>query len=194
MHSQNNVYIEKIATIPTIGNFSRFHLNNYATKWISSIPKSYLAYPIVIMCIGSDKHVVDSYGPLVGTLLQQVDDNWIIFGTLDNPVTSFNIENSIKVAKRFYPDSLIICLDAAVSRTPKIGNIEIFRGPLKPGDALGKKFTPIGDYHIKGYVNYSEVSHDTHFMNDTRLAVVYRMAQVTVYLLTLLKEKIPQID
>ena len=192
MHSKNNVYTEKIATISTVKNYSHFQIENYALKWISTISESYFAHPIVIMCIGTDKHVVDCYGPLVGTLLQQVNEKFIIFGTLDNPITAFNIEDSIKLAKRFYPDSLIICLDAAVSRTPKIGTIDVFSGPLKPGDALGKKFTPIGDFHLKGYVNYSEVSHDTHFMNDTRLAVVYRMAQVTVFLLTLIQEKIPK--
>lgn len=192
MHSNNQLSTEKIATISTTAEIVQDQFELVVNKWISSIHPSFLSFPVVVMCIGTDKHIVDCYGPLVGTLLQQSNHKCIIFGTLTNPVTAFNIDDSIALAKKMFPHSLIICLDAAISRTPKTGALEIFKGPLKPGDALGKKFTPIGDFHLKGFVNYSETDQDIHFMNDTRLAVVYRMAQVTVHLLQLLHDKIPQ--
>ena len=45
---------------------------------------------VIIVCIGTDKHVWDSLGPMVGSMLQ--DYNIKVYGNLNNPITAMNVE------------------------------------------------------------------------------------------------------
>ena len=43
--------------------------------------------PPVILCIGSDRHVLDCFGPLTGSMLNQAGISVPVYGDLDHPCT-----------------------------------------------------------------------------------------------------------
>lgn len=103
--------------------------------------------PIVFMCIGTDKHVWDSVGPITGSLLEEM--NILSYGDLNNPITAINVEQIEKNIKRVYSDHIIIVIDASITDDiSKHETIEITRGGIKPGNGVGKNIKRVGDYSL----------------------------------------------
>lgn len=142
-----------------IGNFLAGHMNNAA-----------------IVCIGTDKCIIDSLGPLTGTLLMKEKIKADIYGTLEKPVHAININDYIKNLKRKNYDC-IIAVDACLSNKKNQGIIEVREGPITPGKGIGKFLPEIGDVSIIGIVDSSDKEfHD--LVQDTRLSLIYEMAEI----------------
>lgn len=136
---------------------------------------------IVILCIGTDKVILDSYGPFVGYLLKNVyrlqdKENVVIMGDLKEPIHALNLAK--KLEKIDKDRSLIIAVDAAVTYSKgRHKEIIIGEGPIEPGNAAGKKLPRTGDIHIKelifnGYI-FSEEE------NSVRIGNIAEMAEKT---------------
>jgi putative sporulation protein YyaC len=129
-----------------------------------------------IVCIGTDKCIVDSLGPLTGTLLMKNNFNLDVYGTLDKPVHAMNIRDYIKFLKKMDYDNIIV-VDACLSNKKSQGVIEVREGPITPGKGIGKLLPEIGDISIIGIVE----STDKNFHNlvqETRLSLIFNMAEI----------------
>lgn len=141
-----------------IGSFLADHMNNAA-----------------IVCIGTDKCIIDSLGPLTGTLLVKENIKADVYGTLDKPVHAMNIYDYVKNLKRKKYDC-IIAIDACLSNKKNQGIIEVREGSITPGKGIGKFLPEIGDVSIIGIVDSSDKEfHD--LVQDTRLSLIYDMAE-----------------
>ncbi len=141
-----------------IGNFLAEHMNNAA-----------------IVCIGTDKCIIDSLGPLTGTLLIKENIKIDVYGTLEKPVHAMNINEYIKNLRSKNYDC-IIAVDACLSNKKSQGIIEVIEGSITPGKGIGKFLPEIGDISIIGIVNSSDKEfHD--LVQDTRLSLIYEMAE-----------------
>lgn len=113
----------------------------------------------VIVCIGTDKCIGDSIGPLVGSMLKHYGWDMPIYGTLNDPVHGLNIERYIDTIKEEHPGQNVIAIDASLGYSlSSVGHIRIRTGAIKPGAGLGREITPIGDYSIIGIVDYKEAN------------------------------------
>jgi len=129
-----------------------------------------------IVCIGTDKCIIDSLGPLVGTMLSKENLDIDIYGTLENPVHAKNLIENIKIIKNKNYDK-IIAIDACLSNNKNLGIIEAREGPITPGKGIGKILPEVGDLSIIGIVNSSNKEfHD--LVQETRLSLIYEMAEV----------------
>lgn len=108
--------------------------------------------PIVVLCIGSDRYTGDSLGPLVGSYLQD-KTNIAIYGSLDSPVHGGNLVETITMIKQVYLQPIIIAIDACLGKAMEIGNIEVWKGSLEAGIAVGNKLPSVGHISIIGVVN-----------------------------------------
>lgn len=114
--------------------------------------------PKVFMCIGSPKHVWDSYGPMIGSMIQKEFESVICFGTMDKPIISTNVEDVESFIRKTYPNHTLIAIDASVtSNVEKSNMIWIREGGFRPGAALKKDIRPIGDYCMLYGILSSEV-------------------------------------
>ncbi len=130
----------------------------------------------VIVCIGTDLAVGDSLGPYTGTLLINDKDNkFVVYGTLDFPITAKETEALTKTVKKIHPNSKIVAIDAAVGNGEDIGNIKISNSPIKPGLGVNKNLSEVGDISIIGIVSDKNQSLDK-IINNTRLNLVVKMA------------------
>ena len=152
--------------------------NKYANSGTFQALKEFNAEndaPIVV-CVGSDLVLGDSLGPLVGTFLKQRNAGAYIYGTLNQPITSKEVEYVRRYLKQLHPRSMIIAIDAAVGEADDVGLIKAVDKGLKPGLGVNKNLSEIGDVSIIGVVAVKSFKNYQLF-NLTRLSLIYRMAE-----------------
>lgn len=133
--------------------------------------------PIVFVCIGTDRSIGDSLGPLVGTFLEEKRiQSFYIYGTIDDPIHSLNLDEKLEYIQKKHDNPFIIGIDACLGRYKNIGNLEIGDGPVNPGSGVNKELTPVGHIHITGTVNIGGFM-EIVVLQNTRLNLVFRMAQ-----------------
>lgn len=130
-----------------------------------------LAKEIIFVCIGTDNHVWDSLGPMVGSMIKDKVGNIKVYGDLNNPVTTINVDNIKETLDIDYPIATIVVIDIAVSTKINLNkSIFIKKGGVKPGLGVGvKNLKRIGDYSILYYVFDED-------MNNKRIRLPYNGA------------------
>ncbi|WP_300379729.1 spore protease YyaC [Clostridium sp.] len=137
--------------------------------------------PMIFLCIGTDRCTGDCLGPLVGYYLKACipKGNFYVYGTLESPVHSKNIETVIDKIYSNFNDPYIIAIDASLGMGTNVGKVFIEKKPLKPGLALNKTLPAIGDISITGMVNIGG-SFEFLVLQNTRLYVVMNLVE-TIY-------------
>ncbi|MBE5821761.1 MAG: spore protease YyaC [Clostridiales bacterium] len=107
--------------------------------------------PIIFLCIGTDKVIGDSFGPIVGHFLTN-EKNINIYGNLINTVNATNIYEVYEEIKEKYKEPYIVVIDSALSEKELKNKIVIGTGGINPGSALNKKINKIGDMYINAIV------------------------------------------
>lgn len=109
---------------------------------------------LIFLCIGTSKVMGDSFGPLVGDKLQSKinNKNIVVLGDLKDNINALNIEKRMIKVKNTYKNSLVIAIDAALSRKEDIGKINIYPYGINIRKALGENYKEIGDLSIKAIV------------------------------------------
>ncbi|ETP67307.1 hypothetical protein G159_19360 [Planococcus glaciei CHR43] len=133
---------------------------------------------VVFLCIGSDRYIGDSLGPLIGSMMQENGISHTVYGTLEEPVHAFNLKAALKDIYRQNRNPLVISIDASLGTKEQVGNVLFNEGPLVPGKALEKMLPEVGDYHFQGIVNYLDPLPSSQFLNDTRLHTVMKLAKL----------------
>lgn len=133
--------------------------------------------PPVILCIGTDRLIGDSLGPLVGTLLERSGRcGFPVYGTLSDPVHALNIEEIHVKIKKKHPDSLVIAVDASLGAPCRVGCVSLRPGSLHPGAGVNKRLTAAGDISITG-ITGAETAHPYLALQTARLSTVMEMAE-----------------
>lgn len=145
--------------------------------------KSYLE--LVFLCIGTDRMTGDSFGPLVGTKLQERLEKYNIFnihiyGTLKENICYTNLQEVLKKIKAKHQNACIIVIDAALSNEEKIGKIFVQKEKMILGKGLHKKKIEVGDISIKAVVgkNYKLAKYNFVSLQNISLNVVIRLADL----------------
>lgn len=164
------------------------YLDNSASTKLSEFISKYIEKETLIICIGTDKCIGDSLGPIVGTFLKKNNFPHPVIGTLENPAHAINLETIIKGIKAKYPEYFIIAVDACLGYEECIGDIQIKIGPVHPGKGVGKTLPHIGNISIVGVVDTIDNS-DMFSIRNTRLNFIMKMADVIVETLVLAADK-----
>ena len=148
---------------------------------------------IVFLCIGSDRAIADSVGPLVGTMLKENNLPYPVYGTLDAPVHALNLKKTLVEIQQKLDNHLLIVLDACIGHKEEVGMVLLKKGPLNPGIAIGNSLPLVGDFHLLAIVNYHDKNSYENYLKDTRLVTIYDMAKRTSELIlkatSIVKEK-----
>lgn len=109
---------------------------------------------VAFLCVGTDRITGDCFGPLVGTklieLLKEYNySNINIYGSLSQ---NLSYENISEIIKNINKKSIIIVIDAALSKKENIGKIFVQKSKTVLGKSLEKNKIEIGDISIKSVV------------------------------------------
>lgn len=142
------------------------HYDKFDINKACNILKQLINNQTTILCIGSDKIILDCLGPLVGTMINSSIPNTVI-GNLYNPILSKDIHNLSSLNN-------CIVIDCCLSNNEKSNNtISIYDEPAFPGGFMNNKI-PIGNYKIIASIEYS----GNHLMNGISLAHIYSIASI----------------
>lgn len=117
------------------------------TKDIMNIVQDNKNKEIVIVNIGTDRHIGDSIAPMVGTILTENNVNVQVYGTLENPIHALNLVKNLEDIKHNHLNSIIIAIDACLG--DNVGTIILSDVSISPGKGAGKDLPLVGDYSIK---------------------------------------------
>lgn len=146
-----------------------------AIYFISNFLSTYLSPNSIFLCIGTDKFISDSLGPIVGNFLSKtISPNYFVYGTLKYPIHAMNLEENIKYIKKKHPNDKIVAIDASLGDKGSVGKISIKKAPLYPGKGVGKVLPPVGDISIVGIVDV----YDSIPLNSVRLGFIFDIAEV----------------
>ena len=99
---------------------------------------------IIFLCIGTDRSCGDSLGPLIGYKLSSIKTNkFYVYGSLENPIHSLNIESTIEKIYDSFKDPFIIAIDASLGAPKNVGKIFIEKNQIK--ERKKKILSNIGD-------------------------------------------------
>ena len=138
---------------------------------------------LVFLCIGTDRVIGDSFGPLVGYKLKNLfkdEKNIKVIGTLDDTICAHNISKIISDINIAYSDSFIIAIDAALSNKNDIGKIVVSKDKLNVGSSFNKNNTYVGEVSIKGVVapKFNNPKYNFKLLQNTPLRLVMSMADI----------------
>lgn len=133
----------------------------------------------VIVCIGTDKCIGDSLGPIVGSLLKKEGFPLTIYGTLDYPIHAVNLQDKLKTIKKLHPSKFIIAVDACLGNKDNIGKVQLKLGPIHPGKGVGKKLASVGNISIVGVVDALNRNNNI-TLHNIRLGFIMKMAETIV--------------
>ncbi len=131
----------------------------------------------VFLCIGSDRHILDCFGPLTGSLLGEGLPGAHVYGNLDKPLHAGNLVSELDSINMRHVKHTKFAIDASAGAQEELGLIRLRDEPLLPGRALLKKLPPLGHYSLTGVLS---LKGQGRFKNpqDVRLNTVYRMARL----------------
>ncbi|WP_432663646.1 spore protease YyaC [Wukongibacter baidiensis] len=129
---------------------------------------------ISILCIGTDRIIPDSLGPMIGTILSEniVLDDIKIIGTLESPLHALNMKKRIK--RELDKDELVIAIDA--NKGARVGEIQVLDHPISPGKGLRKNLPQVGHISIVGTTLENGELTDI-YDHKIRLGDIYKMAK-----------------
>lgn len=153
------------------------YLDKDASEKLGCFLAKYLNKNTIIVCIGTDKCIGDSIGPLVGNFLSKENFPLPVIGTLDHPVHAVNLDETLEYIYNEYPKHFIIAVDACISHDDSIGDIRIKTGPVHPGKGVGKKLPTIGDISIIASVDTIDSS-SMFSMRNIRLSLIMKLSEI----------------
>lgn len=138
---------------------------------------------LIFLCIGTDRIIGDSFGPLVGYKLTDLfkgEENVEIIGNLKDRICFHNISTIIENIKNTYEVPFVISIDAALSNKINIGRIIVSRDSMNVGSGLNKKSIYVGDMSIKGIVskNFNNPKYNFKLLQNTSLNLIMDMADI----------------
>lgn len=140
---------------------------------------------LIFLCIGTDRVIGDSFGPLVGYKLKRIfreEENIKVIGTLDSIICIHNISKIINDIHITYPESFLIAIDSALSNRNSIGKILISRNSINVGSSFKRNNIYVGDMSIRGIVskNMNNPKHNFKLLQNIPLNLIMNMADSVV--------------
>jgi len=101
-----------------------------------------------------------------------------VYGTLENPVVSTNLESNIKKIYNENISPFIIAIDAALSNKENIGKIIVESKPMETGKGIKKHNFKIGNISIKAIIGRKEknIKKSMELLQNISLNMVLNMA------------------
>lgn len=107
----------------------------------------------VIVCVGTDKICGDSLGPMVGRLLRtRYGVPCPVYGVEGLCVNGVNLERYRTFLRRYYPNTPVVAVDAALGSAQEVGQIRYRLGGVQAGGALGRENARLGHLAVLGVV------------------------------------------
>lgn len=132
----------------------------------------------IILCIGSNKVIEDSLGPIVGhILITKFNIKTYVYGTLKRPVNAINIDFINNYIKKTHNEPKIIAVDASIGLFKQMGSITFKKGAIYPAIFAKKKLKPIGHLSFTA-VTFGNAFRSKLLIKSYKAKIVLKMANI----------------
>lgn len=149
-------------------------LKNNAKEIFSSISEK-----PVVLCLGTNKVLDDSLGPMVGSMLKKMNYEGFVYGTMDAPITSQNLRQALLFLRATHKNKKILIVDASTtSHLERIGKIVLAK-EYKPFNETLYSLNVQADYFLFGVCSL----HKKHFKTifNAKLNIVQKLCKTICY-------------
>ena len=101
---------------------------------------------IVFLCVGNPKIWFDSFGPIIGSVLKNLNIKKYIYGNTRYPIVASNLKMFVDMIYRFHVNPYIIVFDNAISNC-LVPTLKIKEGPVNCA-VLSDESIEVGDLSI----------------------------------------------
>lgn len=130
------------------------------TRFVQDLQKNIYQYKnqkfsdVVILCIGTNKLIGDSIGPVVGQKLKEenIQEKICIYGDMKQTINFKNAKQVIEKIFKIYEKPFIITIDSALGKQTMINKIVVNKGIIRIGKSLGRSICYPSHITIKGVV------------------------------------------
>lgn len=141
---------------------------------------------IVILCVGTNKLIGDSIGPIVGQKLTRLlndKENVKIYGNTRETLNLQNARHILEKIPYIYQAPFIITIDAALGPKEMIESIFITTGKIKIGEALGHSIGYYSNINIKGIVGeYQEnLKENLDTLSEVKRKCIHKLSNQITY-------------
>lgn len=140
---------------------------------------------VVFLCVGTDRLIGDSLGPLVGSRLKELFGRYNIYninvyGTLNENINYTNIDKWMKIINKNHPKACIIVIDAALSKEYNIGKIYVKNEAIELARGLNRHKFIESNIAIKAVVgkNYKISKYNFFSLQNASLNDVINLSEI----------------
>ena len=133
----------------------------------------------IVLCLGTNKLLDDSLGPMVGSMLKKMHYDGFVYGTLDAPISAINIKDAIAFLKAVHKDKKILIVDASTtSHLERIGKIVLTK-EYKPFNQTLFDLNLTADYFLFGVC----CLHKKHFKTlfNSNISIITNLCKTICY-------------
>ncbi|MDR3022199.1 MAG: DUF1256 domain-containing protein [Clostridiales bacterium] len=132
---------------------------------------SIISTPPIILAMGSDKYIVDCFGPLTGYYLKLMNIPTFVYGCLDFPLNAKMLPSVYKILKAKHDNCPILAIDSMIGNANDFGKIKLIKGGIYPGSGTGKNFPLTGTVALTAIVTDND-----NLQKPTRLNFINQLA------------------
>ena len=133
----------------------------------------------VILCLGTNKVLDDSLGPMIGSMLKKLHYDGFVYGTMDAPITSLNLMEALAFLKATHKNKRLLIVDASTtSHLERIGKIVLAK-EYKPFNETLYSLNVQADYYLFGVC----CLHKKHFKTifNAKLSIIQKLCKTICY-------------
>lgn len=124
----------------------------------------------IIVNIGTDKCIGDSFGPLLGTLLEEINYSLPVYGTLEKPIQALNLHQRLEEIYEKHPNAFILATDACLGED--VGEFKLRHIPIHPGKGINKRLPAVGDMSLI-FITHGVSNYSFELFESVRLNFIY---------------------
>lgn len=117
---------------------------------------------ITYVGIGTDRNILDSLGPMVGSMLEE--RGYKVYGTIDNPIHALSLP---KYVDEINDNKCVIAIDACAAKSENLYTVHFRQAAVRPGAGSGKILPHVGHYSILGMVDGHDVMENVGRLKNT---------------------------
>jgi len=158
------------------------------TKFVQDLQKNIYQYrnqkfsDVVILCIGTNKIIGDSIGPVVGQKLkeQKMKETVCIYGDMIKTINFKNAKEVIENIFKTYQKPFIITVDSALGIKTMVSKIVVNKGIVRLGKSLGRSICYASHITIKGVVGENKNTYEDNIkvLNEVKPELIWYLSNI----------------
>lgn len=160
------------------------------TKFVQDLQKNIYQYrnqkfsDVVILCIGTNKLIGDSIGPIVGQKLKEekMKEKISVYGDLKQSINFKNAKTVLEKIFKSYQKPFIITIDSALGTERMVSKIVVNKGIIRIGKSLGRSICYPSHITIKGVVGENKNTYDDNIkiLNEVEPELIWNLSNIMV--------------